>query len=360
MILIGKMENRLLLLSLTVLFIGFIGYIDYITGVEISFSFFYLLPISFLALYRGTKIYSIVLSASTAAILWLIAEYLGREHSFIYCIIWNAFVRLIIFTSIGLLIYYLKEKNTKLNSLNSNLKTINEEKNKFIGIAAHDIRSPLAIIYSFSDILIEDYNEQLNPEILEILDIIKNTSSNSLTILENLLDISKIESGKLVLNFKTQNYISFVKYQISMNQLLAKNKDILITLESEIESVFVDFDEHYFNDVLNNLLSNAIKYSNRNTKIIVKISLINNNQVQTAVIDNGIGITEMEQQNLFKYFQTTSSLPTEGEKSTGLGLAISKQIINSHHGTIGVKSTKNKGSNFFFQIPLKQHSHTSR
>jgi signal transduction histidine kinase len=145
-----------------------------------------------------------------------------------------------------------------------------------------------------------------------------------------------------------------LQHQISLNQLFAKNKEIVISLKSQTDTILVDFDEHYLSEVINNFLSNAIKYSDRNTEITVNISIQSNDQVLTEVIDNGIGIPEAEQQNLFKYFQTTSSLPTDGEKSTGLGLAIAKQIISLHNGTIGVVSSENQGSNFFFRLPIKQ------
>ncbi len=354
MFIVGRTENRLVILIMAIIIIAFIGYMDYLTGDEFGFSFFYLLPISALSIYRGTKVFSVLLCSVIASILWFIAEYFGREYSFVFFPIWNAIVRLIIFISIGLLLYHLKEKDKKLNIVNANLKALNEEKNKFIGIAAHDIRSPLGVIYSYTDFLTEKYKEELNPEIIEILDNIKKTSSNSLTVLENLLDISKIESGKVILKFKIQDYISFIKDQISLNQLLAQKKEIVIILESQKEYLLVEFDEHYFGEVISNLLSNAIKYSKRNTKITVKVCLLNNSKLQTEIIDNGIGIPEAEQQNLFKYFQTTSSRPTDGEKSTGLGLAITKQIVLLHHGMIGLESSQNRGSNFFFQIPLKQ------
>uniref|UniRef100_UPI00404A2A7F sensor histidine kinase n=3 Tax=Flavobacterium sp. TaxID=239 RepID=UPI00404A2A7F len=352
---VGKIKNRYVILCLAILFIAIIGYFDYKTGAEFGFSFFYLLPISLLSLHHGTKRNSIILCSLFASILWFIAEYLAREYSSVFFPIWNALVRLIIFISIGLLLFYLKEKELKLKALNSNLKNLNEEKNKFIGIAAHDIRGPIGVIYSFTDLLIREYNQNLTADVLEILEIVKKTSTNSITVLENLLDVSKIESGKLNLNFKSQDYISFIKNQIHINQILAKNKDIEIVYKSQNEMLIVDFDEHYFSEVIGNLVSNAIKYSNRNTQILVQISLMNNNQLLTEIIDQGIGINELEQQNLFKYFQKTSSRPTEGEESTGLGLAISKQIIIQHKGIIGVKSAKNKGSNFYFQIPVKQN-----
>ncbi len=352
--LIERIKNKHISLPVAILTILFIGYSDFLTGEEFAFSFFYLLPIAALSISPKATLPSIILISILASVEWFIAEYLSREYSLLFFPIWNAGVRLIFFISIGLLVYYLKENEKKLLALNSHLKSINNEKNKFIGIAAHDIKGPLGIINAFSEILIVDYKEELNPEITEILNIIKSTSSNSITVVRNLLDVSKIEAGKLVLTYKTQDYISFIANQVHINQILAKNKDIEIKLDSPKDQLIADFDEHYFSEVIGNLLSNAIKYSNRNTEILVKVSLSNTNQLLTEVIDNGIGISEAEQNNLFNYFQKTSSRPTEGEESTGLGLAISKQIITVHHGQIGVKSSKNQGSNFFFSIPLKR------
>jgi len=346
-------ENSITVLLIAILTIFCIGYVDYLTGAEFGFSFFYLIPISLLSVHKSTKLVSIVVCAVLAAILWFTADFLEGKYSMVFFPIWNGTVRLIIFNAIGLLIYYFKEKDKKLKLLNDKLQGINEEKNKFIGIAAHDTRSPLGVIYSLSDILIVDFKENLNAEIVEILEIIKRTCKKSLTIIENLLDVSKIESGKLILQLKQQDFIAFIKNQIYINQILAQNKDIEISLQTEYEQLQLEFDEHYFSQVIDNLLSNAIKYSNRNTQIIVTVK-VQDKLLRTEVTDNGIGISEAEQQNLFKYFQTTSSRPTEGEESTGLGLAISKQIIVLHKGSIGVRSAKNRGSTFFFELPLSQ------
>ncbi|PZX55939.1 signal transduction histidine kinase [Algoriphagus ratkowskyi] len=349
---IKKIKRKHISLPVAIVTILFIGYVDFLSGDEFAFSFFYLLPIASLSISPKTSASAIILCATLAAIEWFIAEYLTRDYTLLFFPIWNAGVRLVFFISIGLLLYYLKANEKKLKYLNSHLKSINNEKNKFIGIAAHDIKGPLGIINAFTEILIQDYKEELNPEITEILNIIKTTSSNSITVVRNLLDVSKIEAGQLVLNYKLQDYISFIINQVHINRILAKNKDIEIKLDLSKDQLFVDFDEHYFSEVIGNLLSNAIKYSNRNTEILVKVSLSNTNQVLTEVIDNGIGISESEQKSLFNYFQKTSSRPTEGEESSGLGLAISKQIISLHHGQIGVKSFKNQGSTFFYTIPL--------
>jgi len=354
MILVGQIKNRTLVFLFVVLIIGIIGYFDYITGDEFGFSFFYLIPVSFLALYQGTRLFSIVFCSFLAAILWFVSEYFVREYSNIFFPVWNTFVRLIIFNAIGIMLYYLKEKDKQLKLINLKLKEINEEKNKFIGIAAHDLRSPLGAIYSFSEILINDYRQKLLPEILEILELIRKASSNNLSMLGKLLDISTIESGKVVLTITTQDYIPFVQQQISIYRLLAANKEISIVFESEPDRLMLDFDEHYLSEVLSNLLTNAIKYSYKKSEITVRVTLADKNQVLTEVADHGIGVPLAERENLFKFFQTTSTRPTNGEKSTGLGLAIAKQIIVLHKGTIGLKSPGNQGSVFYFQFPIKQ------
>ena len=351
MIVIGKIENRLTILAIAILIIALLGFLDYKTGEELSFSIFYLIPISLLSLYRGTKVTSILISTFFASIIWFLAEYYTREYSNLFFPIWNAFARLVMYSAIGLLLLYLKEKNKRVNLVNSNLKALNEEKNKFIGIAAHDLRSPIGGIYSLSDLLINEYNNYVSPKVLELLNLIRTMSNNTIVVLQNLLDVSKIESGKVELKLMTQDYISFIKHQIFLNQILAKHKNISISLQSRIDGIMMDFDKHYLSEAIDNFLSNAIKYSYNDSEIIVKISLPDDKHILTEVIDKGKGIAEVEQQKLFNYFQKASTRPTGGEVSTGLGLAIAKQIITLHNGEIGVKSVLDQGSNFYYTLP---------
>jgi signal transduction histidine kinase len=355
MIVIGKIENRLTILAITLLIIALLGFLDYKTGEELSFSIFYLIPISLLSLYRGTKVTSILISAFFASILWFLAEYYTREYSNLFFPVWNAFARLVMYSAIGLLLLYLKEKDKRVNLVNSNLKALNEEKNKFIGIAAHDLRSPISGIYSLSDLLINEYKNNVSPKVLELLNLIRTMSNNTIIVLQNLLDVSKIESGKVELKLMTQDYISFIRHQIFLNQILAKHKNISISLQSRIDSIMINFDNHYFSEAIDNFLSNAIKYSYNNSEIIVKISLPDDKHLLTEVIDKGKGIEEGEQQKLFNYFQKTSTRPTGGEISTGLGLAIAKKIITLHNGEIGVKSVLDQGSNFYFTLPIQNN-----
>jgi|GEM_PF-636005 len=349
---IGITENRLAVFILSLLMIILISYFDFVTGPDLSFSLFYLIPISLFAIYRNTTYVYVLMCTVFASALGFIAEYVGRGNSDLFLTIWNSVVRFSTFAPMGLLLVYLKEKLAELRQTNNNLKKLNDEKNILLGTAAHDLRNPIGGIYSFSKLLINDFSDQLNTEAQEIVEIIKSTSHNSLYILQNLLDVSKIESGQVALNLKNQDYISFLQQQITLNRILAKHKEISISFHYPAGSLILRFDEHYLSEVVDNLLSNAIKYSNRNTNITVKVSLAGNQQVLTEVIDQGQGIPEGEQQKLFNYFQKSSIRPTGGEHSTGLGLAIARKIVVLHEGEIGLKSVPKEGSDFYFLLPV--------
>ncbi|MFX0070024.1 MAG: sensor histidine kinase [Candidatus Hermodarchaeota archaeon] len=166
-----------------------------------------------------------------------------------------------------------------------------------------------------------------------------------------MLDISKIESGHLVLNLTRVNYKEFIEECLIYNRLISKKKFIEIEAKFDKDIPHLEFDKDKIRQVLNNLISNAIKYSPKSSKIIVKIEK-EVNKIITKVIDNGPGISEEELSNLFEPFHTTSLKSINGERGTGLGLTISKKIIESHNGQIGVFSQVNKGSTFYFTLPL--------
>lgn len=349
---IWKTKNRILILVISLLLIALMGLADLMTGIELSSALFYLAPITLFALYHDSKVFPIIICSVFASMVWFFAEYYPGDYSNLFFPVWNAFVKCTIFSAVGLLVYYLKEKEKKLSAANEFLRDTNEEKNIFIGIAAHDLRNPISGIYSLSDLLLVNNKDNANQEITEDLEYIKTLSSNALTILKDLLNVSRLESGKVELNIKSEDYIAFIKQQIKLNQLIAKQKKISIQFMPQSESILADFDINYMKEVIDNLLSNAIKYSEPDSKIFVIVTLQKDGTILTEVIDTGKGIDEGEQKNLFQYFQTTSTRPTNGEQSTGLGLAIAKQIIDLHDGEIGVKSVINQGSTFFYSFPL--------
>ncbi len=347
-------NSRTLNILFTVIPILIIGYIDINTGTEMAFSLFYIIPIIILSLHKKVKIQEIIICAIIATISWSYSEYSHVTLSNIFFPIWNSFVRFAIYITIGLLFFRFKKNERKIYLVNKNLNELNFEKNKFIGMAAHDLANPIGSIYAFTDLLIENKLDNTEEDINEGLQIIRDLSSNTMGVLKNLLNVSVIESGKIDLKIENHNYIDFIKKQIVYNQIIAKNKSIKIIFETNLASVNMLFDIHYLSEITSNLLSNAIKYSYNGSEITVKVSEVEN-FVLTEIIDNGKGIPKNEQEKLFSYFQKSSTQPTDGESSTGLGLAIAKQIVDLHKGTIGLKSILNEGSNFYFSLPITKN-----
>ena len=244
----------------------------------------------------------------------------------------------------------LKDLITKYVKAETELKQLNELKNKFLGMAAHDLRNPLGAILNYSQFIKED--EDLDAETQnEFIENIYSASNNMLTILNDLLDISQIESGKINLKIKPDNLNQLISSRVKLGQAISQAKGIEITTQlGELQEI--PFDSDRLGQVLDNFISNAIKFSPSGTAIQVR-SGAHNGKVKVEVRDQGPGIPEEEIGKLFGEFQKLSAQPTGGEKSTGLGLAIVKKIVEAHNGEIGVESIFGQGSTFFFKIPVK-------
>ncbi len=244
----------------------------------------------------------------------------------------------------------IKQAEKEIRTKNKQLQELNETKNRFLGIASHDLRNPLYLIRSFSEILKNETVGGLSAKQKELLGKIFNSSNYMARLLENLLDISKIESGKIELNLKEQDLNQLAKTQWELNQLLARQKNIQLHLDlADIPPV--SFDENAITQVMVNFISNAIKFSPPETAIHI-FTEKRDDRARFSVRDEGPGLSEEDQKLLFGEFQTLSSKPTGGEKSSGLGLAIAKKLIHLHGGEIGVESQRGRGSTFFFELPF--------
>ncbi len=243
------------------------------------------------------------------------------------------------------------EQKKTLDEKNQKLEIINKQKNELIGIAAHDLRNPLSVINSFSEIMLEALEDLKTENLREMLQILKKTSHFTLQLLNDLLDFSKIESGTLELKKVKLNYIDFLKANILQNEFFAVQKNMKITLEASVSEIPLVFDPRRIEQVMNNLLSNAIKYSFPGNKIKVKVTF-KNDSIATSIEDSGQGIPEKDLPYIFQPFRQVSVKPTDNEKSTGLGLAIVKKILDFHEGKIMVESKPGEGSTFTFYLPL--------
>lgn len=349
---VRNITNQYLVALFSLVLIFLTGYIDYLTDSEISFSVFYLIPLAFFSLYERSRLPVILIMCFVAGAVWLTAAFMSNgPHYSILILFWNGTVRLIIFILVNILLYYIKTKHKELVETNKRLTQLNYEKNKYLGIAAHDLRNPMGTIISFSELMLNNPDTYpMNTETEEIVKLMRQTTEYSMTLLKDLLDISKIESGEIEIELQKEDYTEFLSQQIRVSQLLANSKDIIIQSELPTGNILLKFDNHYMVEVVSNLLSNAIKYSYPHSFIIVRVT-VHEDHVKTEVIDHGVGIPEEEHKLLFRLFQKTSARTTAGESSTGLGLAIAKKVIQLHNGTIDVFSRKGEGSNFYYTIP---------
>jgi signal transduction histidine kinase len=251
--------------------------------------------------------------------------------------------------------------NNELNNLtrelqkkNVQLDQLNQLKNQFLGMAAHDLRNPISSIMMFSEFVLESDDYDISDDLRKIIDVIRTSSEFMLRLLEELLDVVKIESGKLQLNFEKVHPEGFLKKNIEINALLAAKKEIKLVLNIPQPLPEIQIDPVKIEQVLNNLISNAIKYSHNKTT--VTISAFSTEQyILISVKDEGQGIPENELQKVFVPFSKMSVKGTAGEKSTGLGLSIVKRIVTGHLGRIWVESEAGKGSAFYLTLPLKLH-----
>lgn len=240
----------------------------------------------------------------------------------------------------------------ELSKKNVELSRLNDLKNQFLGMAAHDLRNPLGVIQSYAEFLIDEAAGNLSEEHQKFLDTIYNSTDFMLRLIEDLLDISKIESGKIQLNKESFDLIGMTSENINLNRTLASKKKIIIEFAHKPDQIKITADSPKLEQVLNNLLTNAIKFSEPESKIFVNVNTVDCHVV-IKVRDEGIGIKNEDLDKLFVPFSKISSKGTCDEKGTGLGLSIVKKIINSHEGNIEVFSEFGKGTEFVVNLPLK-------
>ena len=236
----------------------------------------------------------------------------------------------------------------RLQESEAELRELNELKNKFLGIAAHDLRNPINVIGGMSQMIIKlDLADEKKKEFIET---INRVSGQMLNLLNDLLDISAIESGNFTLRPEMCDVADVIAERVDLIALNAETKNIEITTEIAEVPQFA-FDRERVAQVLDNLLGNAIKFSASGTTIAVTARRAGD-FAEISVADQGLGIPAEELPKIFGEFERSSTRSTAGEPSTGLGLAIVKRMIEAHGGTIDVESEVGKGSIFTFALPL--------
>lgn len=223
-------------------------------------------------------------------------------------------------------------------------------KNEFLANVSHGLRTPLNAIIGFSEVLSNGFYGSLNEKQLEFVEDINVSGINLLEMINEILDISKIEAKAMTLNITEFLLSQAVDEVVNIVKPLADKKSIFIDKKlNPDQTIFADFQK--IRQVLYNLLSNAIKYSPEKGTIEVSAEF-NNNNFTIEVKDNGIGIAPEDQRKIFEKFVQLENAYTKKESSTGLGLTITKEFVEMHKGEVTINSAIGKGTIFVVKIPM--------
>ncbi len=246
----------------------------------------------------------------------------------------------------------INNRNDLLKESNSKLLQLNKEKSEYLGVVAHDLKSPILGIMGFAEIISDELQDLEQDDVRRFANNISNSSGKILETINRLLDVNMIEEGKIELRLEEFDLVSLVSETVSLAIPHARNKNIVINFRSEVEKLQIESDRSLSGQVFDNLISNALKYSFSDSKVKVRIRL-KDQSAFVEVEDQGQGISEEELPMIYDRFKRLSSKPTAGESSTGLGLNIVKNLVNLLHGKISIKSKVGEGSTFTIELPVK-------
>lgn len=239
----------------------------------------------------------------------------------------------------------------ELKDFSNRLEITNKTKDKFFSIIAHDLKNPFGSLMGLSELLEEDFYELSDEEKLSYISEMRKVSKGSYQLLENLLEWSRAQTGQITYQPSELDLKFLLMEVMGLVQAQAKAKDIEIKIIF-VEDFVVYADDDLLMTVIRNLLTNAIKYSHYGQKILIDAKKLSDSELELAIIDFGVGISEEQKSTLFTFDKGESRPGTNNEKGTGLGLVLCKEFIELNRGKIRYDSTKDYGTTFFITIPL--------
>jgi len=248
----------------------------------------------------------------------------------------------------------IKQRHATLNRLASEQeaqllqsKFIDEKKTEFISIASHEIKTPMTVLKAYTQ-MARATKEPVSDHLMELLKKIDTQSTKLMTLVQQLLDISKIENGNLQYQIEPVGLNSFLQRQVEVMQHILPHHTFTTTFSADTE---VMMDELRMEQVFANLLGNAAKYSERNTDITISTLLLDDGLATISVTDQGRGMTAETMTSVFDKFYRAKDV-LKSHTGLGMGLYITSKIVNDHQGKIWVQSTEGSGSTFYLTIPL--------
>ncbi|MFW5735350.1 MAG: ATP-binding protein, partial [Oceanidesulfovibrio sp.] len=243
-----------------------------------------------------------------------------------------------------------------LHKKNSELERLNSEKNLFIGMAAHDLRNPLGIIHAYGEFIGEALGHECNTldreeceSMLEMIQTIKDSSGFMLNMVDELLNVSRIEAGHIELTLQEVDLVSLFEHHVTLNKVLAEQNNVSVEFLTEGSLPRTVVDPNKMTQVLNNLIGNAVRHSPPGGRVLVRL-VRNKDHVLLTIADQGEGVAESDRAAIF---QPYVQLRKGGKgKGAGLGLAIVKRIVEGHGGSIWVTGKQGEGAIFNVLFPL--------
>ena len=251
-----------------------------------------------------------------------------------------------------------EKKKTEERILNSEirLKELNEMKDKFFSIIAHDLRNPVGGMTVLADMIVNDYDSMTDQYRIELLTFMQSSSKSLHLLLEDLLNWSRAHSGNMLVNKKMLVLNELCEKICNQLNSVAQLKSIHLVNETDLsDQILADFD--LTSSVIRNLVSNAIKFTEKGGVIRIcseKITIGQKQFLKISVVDNGIGMEAEKLDSIFRIDKNTSTLGTDNEKGTGLGLFLCKELVEKQDGQISVSSVLGEGSTFSFVLPMTE------
>lgn len=234
-------------------------------------------------------------------------------------------------------------------------ESLNRTKSEFLANMSHELRTPLNSIIGFSDLLLTGNFGELNDKQIRFASNISNSGKDLLNIINDILDLSKIEAGKVILNYEDVSLRQTVDEIVKTLTPLSSKKDQSLEA-SHIEDVVIQADKGKLKQILLNLIGNAIKFTPSGGSINIS-SYLKDDMANIQIKDTGIGISPEDQKKLFEPFKQLDSNLTREHTGTGLGLSLVKKLVELHNGTVSVESEVEKGSAFTVSLPIKVKKH---
>jgi signal transduction histidine kinase len=254
---------------------------------------------------------------------------------------------------LGALAANVNRMNDELRRLYTELEAASQHKSEFLANMSHELRTPLNAIIGFSQVLREEMFGEVNEKQAEYLEDILSSGNHLLSLINDVLDLSKVEAGQVELEIGPFSLREALERGVVMVRERATSDGVQVALAADRNVDVVDGDERRIKQVIFNLLSNAVKFTPAGGEVDVRAARVNG-EVRVSVADTGPGIAAGDQERIFDQFQQTE-IGVE-ERGTGLGLALSKRLVELHGGRIWLESELGKGSTFTFALPLKPGS----